>query len=374
MSEKRYLATLRQLLLVIASTVIMTGCNKDISNSVELTQSADEESISSIEPVKTIQEVEVESLLTKNRPVSVQTHITLTKKLTNVPLNYYLISEDSDQVTTGDEESNSTIDNTPKEQYKVGSTTMNFESGESIIENNFTINNTIPKGNYHLAAHLDPKGIHGFQEGNIYVGPEIIEVEPAPTDIILHSALLDEDIVLIDNQESNVLILSTLRAQSISGPLNNIAVQACLELDGECIELAFLVDANLSKIRKIVSLDEIITNVSTTLSIPKELKNRLYSSLGTEIYDTSIKFMLTSKESDEENLENNTIKTRLTFYKMQVNKTLTSKTLTSTQVVKKNFTKGFDASKNDDLFGITFASSAGGNVGTVYSDAGLQAS
>jgi hypothetical protein len=210
---------LRQTFVITASAVILTGCNENTSDSTELT---DVTSSPSVEITKTIQEVEVENLLTKNKPISIQTHITLDKKLNNVPLTYYLISDDADQVVNDDDENNVTIDSTPKRQYNVGSRTLNLESGDSIIENNITINNDIPQGSYHLAAHFDPKNSYGYKEGNIYVGPEIIEVESATPDIILHSASLDEDILLVDNENSNLLVLSTLQAQSISGTIDNI--------------------------------------------------------------------------------------------------------------------------------------------------------
>ena len=343
------------------SAFIMSACGESVSQA-PLSSTSD--------VTQGIQNIDVTRVLTRSTTSSVQAQIVLDKSLKKVPINYYLLSSEADQVVTGDMEDNSTTNSIPKEQYNVGTVVLDIEGGNSVIDSNITIGKNVPVGSYRLAAHVDPLNARAYKEGNIYIGNDVIEVQVGKTDIVLESVKLDDDVFLVDDLENNQLIPSTLRTNSITGHVENVNVQACLEFNSKCIPLDFLVDGNISKTRDILSLDEVVSNISTTLFISKELKGELYSQLDSNFHDAFIQITLTSKD-DEVNLENNTIKTRVSLYKLDTKRVYTRATRGASQVVFKNFSKGFDASKNDSLFGITFNSGAEGNFGSLYSDAGV---
>lgn len=340
------------------SAFIISGCGGSSS-----------QSSSALGATQGIQSIDVTTVLARSTTSSVQTHVTLDTSLKNVPINYYLLSSEAEQVVTGDTEDNSTTKSIPKEQYNVGTAVLDVEGGDSVIDSNITIGNNIPVGNYRLAAHINPLNVSAYKDGDIYIGNDILEVKASATDIVLQSLTLDDDVFLVDDLENDTMILSTLRAQSITGQVKNVNVQACLEFNSKCTPLEFLVDGNISQTREILSLDEIVSNISTMLVISKELKGELYSQLDANVHDAFIQITLTPKD-DEVNVENNTVKTRLSLYKLDTKRVL-SRAVAGSQVVFKNFSKGFDASKNDSLFGITFGAGAEGNFGSLYSDAGV---
>ena len=327
------------------------------------------ESSSTLETTQGVQNIYIEPVLSRSTKSVVQTQLTSESALNNVPMNYYLLSNEANEVVSGDVEVNSTTISSAKAQYNVGTVILNTEGGSAFIDSNITIGNNIPVGNYRLAVHINPLNEADYKDGDIYISEDIIEVQASAPDIAVESYTLDDDIFIVDNLDNDILLPSTIRANSITGEMKNINVQACLEFQSQCIALEFLVEGNISHAKTIVSLDEVVSNISTTLFISQELKKALYAQLDSSINDAYIKISLTPTE-DEENFENNTFKAPLSLYKLTPKKAST-RALVGTQEVFKNFTKGFDASKNDSLFGITFNSGAEGNFGSLYSDAGV---
>lgn len=330
--------------------------------------------------VNDVKSVQLDNSLetTGNRNLSVKMYIDSDTNASDVPVSYYLISNQEKNVSTtvnGEgKDVNTTTISEPLYQYNIGSRSINLQRAQMVKDVNITLSSDIPAGKYKVVAYIDPRNSKNIVlkgKAPIIVGEQNIEVKPSVADVELLSAKLDDDVLLLDDSNTDSMLSATLTAKSHVGEVDNLSVKACVKLDNTCIPLPLYDgngDGNVSYLRPINNLDETMTHISLALQIPKDLKKEWFHSLDSNIHDATIKVTLVSHINNEP-LQNNVRTMHLSLYK---NDTAMKRSLSrsSTNKVLKQFSKGFTADKMDSRFGVKLSANALAYFGTLKSDAG----
>lgn len=346
--------------LMSLATLFILGCNGN-SNSANTADSANVGDINNVSITN--------ARAVDNRKVNFKLSLQSDIKTKGVPVNYYLVSEESKVISSTANEDNSTTVSTPLYQYYIGTSFLDLNRTETLTKDlNFSLSSNIPEGNYKVVAYIDPKNSKNLTLKSPIFEGKPIKIDKAKADIAILSTKLNDNILLIDDNPNNKLVINpTVSLKSYLGTVNNAYLKACLEFDDKCLDLTFN-ENNQTLSEYNVSVIEDPTNVSLSINIPQDIKDDLYSKLDNNIHNAKIKFTLVS--SLNEPLDNNVKETNVSLYKNKIDKRLIS--TADGNVILRTFSKSFNTDKgygDGSKFGIRFSSYAKAYFATLDSDA-----
>ncbi|MEA2073509.1 MAG: hypothetical protein U9O86_07990 [Campylobacterota bacterium] len=239
----------------------------------------------------------------------------------NIEIIYSLISTAAKESQTGDEDNLTTII-IPDIEYHIGGNQLDVQTGFNSYNANVVLPMDMQEGMYQLAVKLDgqkSQKLVTYPNGNIFHDDDssyMVSNGNVHPDLVMHTYALDEDVLLLSKDKSNVLS-STVSISSKYYDSTNIPISVCIDINGDCKSVNILSSDGVAEPEHIV--DELygyVTNITLNLEIPTTLTNEILDAIENDIYTTKVYTQVDKNNviAEQEDDSNNQVSTPLTLY------------------------------------------------------------
>lgn len=211
----------------------------------------------------------------------------------NIEIIYSLISTVAQKSETGDEDNQTTII-VPDTEYHIGGTQLDVHTGSNSFHDSIVLPMNMKEGTYQLAIKIDgqkSQKLVTYPNGNVFYDENssyMISNGNIHPDLVMHAYALDEDILLMSKDKSNILS-STVSISSKYYDSTNIPISVCIDIDGDCKSVNILSSDGVAQPEYIIDkLYGHVTNITLNLEIPAALTNELLNTIGSDIYNAKV--------------------------------------------------------------------------------------